>query len=155
MTFDHVTGSWSFPKVLYGENTTDKIKFKLIETSETSFENAEKDLTEFLSFSKDQTLANALYITNNDIMNVKNVHLVPVFRVTYGGKMKSMVVETQQVLLQADTIHDEYDNINDYSISGYNHMNIENHADFCYPTTNEGVKRYTAKRGNFKWNSGN
>jgi hypothetical protein len=154
ITVDIVEGAWSCPEVLYTNKTddTNKIKFKLIETS---YEDAEKDLIEFLSFAKDKTLANALYITNNDIMNVKNVHLVPVFRVTYGGKMKSMVVETQQVLFQADTIHDEYDNINDYSIAGYNHMNIEKHADFIYPETVEGVKQYTKKRGNFKWNSGN
>jgi hypothetical protein len=61
-----VTGAWSCPEVLYTNKTddTNKIKFKLIETS---YEDAEKDLIEFLSFAKDKTLANALYITNNDV----------------------------------------------------------------------------------------
>jgi hypothetical protein len=149
---EHITGLWSNPEEIYTSDG-DQIKFGLIESS---FADAEKDLTEFLSFSKDKTIANALYITNNDIINVKNVHLVPVFRVTYGGKMKSMIVETQQLLYQSDTINDKFDNISDYSISGYNSMKIEDHDKFMYPLSGVGVNKiYNKKRGNFKWKSGN
>lgn len=141
LTTSDVAGVWSNPVTLYSPSS-ETIKFKLVETCL----HAEDDLAEFLCFPNSDVIANALYITNADIMTVKNIYLVPVFRVTYGGKMKSMVVETQRLINETSTVNNNNNFMTDYAITGFNSMDVVK-RNITYPVVTTMPSKNINKKG--------